>query len=347
MFTAKTCVSSQLGLRPSERTLAVRNSDLSAPEDLFLALMILRAERNRDPSAVVSAADKLYMWLSGGVHDDWYRDFVMGEIAHLKACVGKMLGQRNESRRCLSIARKHFSRVPANRPLRAKVAALWVIDAYERHRQHSFDRRCATLMRAFSKWGMLNEVLCCELAVAFTAKVKGQNARAQVLLEQLVKQYRHSSFQSAISVAFCNLSELSWMSGAWAKAEAEIGEAFEAGLFSGNPFVVSTLYRVLGGMRLAQGRAAESVEAFRKDLEGWSSSETGTGTWSAYSEILLAEALIESGEVGAARNCLLHALPTLQAENMTEEIVHALKLLRDTEEMRRLGVPSRANRRSV
>jgi hypothetical protein len=293
----------------------------------------MRAERHRQLSLMLDAALECYEWLSGnglGI-ETAVRELILGELAYLRTSTTKLLGRRKESVAWNRVARRHFLNVPANLPLRAKVATMRMIDAYLRHRRVSFAKRCDKLTTLLSGFGMLNEVVACEVSVAFAEKTVGRDRESILRLERLEKTYRDSNLLTMRAVILANLADALVTVGEVSRVSALLEDALEAAVTSGCEFLIGSVMMTVAIVRIDQGRVIDSIAELRDAI--WKMRRAGDGGWVAYHEVSFAEALVNCGEWREARQIVLHALPILRDEEMTEETVHALKVLQDADRL--------------
>lgn len=329
-FTAKENLMAVLFLGEGTRSNSLLANFLGAPSDVFLALGILRFRRGQDSPGVLSASKSVFGWLSKITMDRASKaeqEFFRAEAAYLISTILRSLGVRAERKLWTEETRRLISGLPSNRPMRARLLCLRLVNAYDEHRIFSISARASVVQTELMRFGLYSEALRCRTAMAFLKKSRGDTIAATRELISLVQECRSSSEDSVLAGCLNDLAELHLLRGESDEAAELWVEATEAAMRSGDGTVIGSVSLSIGNVHLMNDRPDLAVVAFERGLASYS--KLGSRTWVAYTEIWLAEALIASKRFAEARQHLAHAFSIVNQERMIPEGIHALKLLRD------------------
>ena len=326
-FAAAESLAYFLYLDDHEKTTALTARLLDSPEDVFLALAIVRRDRNRSTQRCFQAVGWIYRWLSGSSISRLFpleNAYFLGEAAFLAGLTAEALGLRVEVVKWLTVAEKEFEGASAKAPLNGKVQLLRAMRARDLKRFDDCVRSFTALRPRLTAWGMYRESLLCKLAIALVWKELGLREKALAPLLELEHETENVD-PSLYSCVLSHAAQILDSEGQERQAIGMLNKALFAAGSAGNPRVAAVAASCRGEAELDRGNREAAVDWFFTAValseSGGSSSDLG------YFRVYLAEALIATGRLEEARKQLILALPVIQRENMIPEGIHALKLL--------------------
>lgn len=323
--TASESLASFLHLPQGSKSKRLYSAFLAGPMDLFASLAILRRDRTQRSMECIQISSSLYSWLlesSGESLSGGEREFFLGEFAFVAGSTYRALGFRRDSAYWLRVARAHFRKAPANRPLRLKVHVVRLLAKRDMHCFRSLRPRLSGISHRLADFGMYQEGLRARLVIALVEKTLGRNDVALDSLLDLSVELRDSSEQGLLAICLANVAEIYCLKGDAERSCVVYQEALAAAALSMDCCVQGSVWASIGA-ELLHSHAA--VAALERSIEYFM--RGGAGSWVGYVRISLGEALISTRRFEEARDQILLAVPIVQRENMVPEGIHALKLL--------------------
>lgn len=317
-----------LYLPDSAKSRKLTEQFLGGAFEVFLSLAILRRDRNRVQLHVFRVASWLYHFISSRSAQDFKsgeKEFFLGEAAFLCTTIARGLGFHRTQEIWSRVSRTNFRQIPFARRVRLKLLCVRLHGLRDKHRMRNVLRWAERIIRALDENGLHYESLGCRIAVAFVYKTTGETHVAGALLREIVEECRSSTYRGYLAICLGNLSEILFSDGRIEESAAAIDEALEEGSASKDSMVLASVFGNIGTIRSLEGRQTRAFEAFREAIFHYAS--VGAVRWAAYYRVIVAEILLESGEWEAARRELGKAVPVLREENLTQEMVHAVRLL--------------------
>ncbi|MEP6769570.1 MAG: hypothetical protein ABJC61_12935 [Acidobacteriota bacterium] len=323
------CLESFLYLSEQELTPKLELRFLAKPEDIFIALAILKRDRNRRAKAVMCAAIAIYRRIvtvpvAGATEVE--TQFFLGEAAHLAGAISRLVGRRKTTSQWLTTALSHFERCSAREPLVARVKLSLSVHAQGSHEHEESERWRRGLFERFVAWGMAREAFTFRLVELVILKDRGVTEPALKALSELADDLRDASEPSLLAATMVALGDLVCGSGASNSGFLILQEALALATGVGDVFTSASACITMGDRKANRGESVESIEWFNAGLRAAESS--GSPSLLAYFRVVVADELVARSINDEARVLLTLAIPVLREETMIPESIHAIKLLR-------------------
>lgn len=187
-FVAAESLKDFLFLPRGEKNVDLVHRFLARPEDMFLALALIRQARFTDLMGARDAAWDLHQALVSNVlrySDDLDNSYFSGEAALIVGTCERNRGERFEVLKWLISARRIFSRLPAGRPNLARVDSILAMNERDRKCYQEAFERSSSLIESLRNWGMHRDWLLARLIQALCVKELGDSRRALSMLVEL------------------------------------------------------------------------------------------------------------------------------------------------------------------
>lgn len=334
------CLTSFLYLPDEGVTAKLESRFLAKPEDIFLSLSILKRDRYRNPSGVVTAASRLYRRITNeqmpGVTES-ETQFFLGEAALLAGGLARVVGSRRTASAWLIAALDHFGRCPSNQPLIAKVKLSLATLARDFHEYDESEQWRHGLLDRFLDWGMAREAFTFRLLEALILKARGATDGARKELSSLADDLRHAWEPSLLAAVLGPLGELACKSGDYESGLKLLHEALLLASNNGDSPTGSSICLMIGECEAARGQRAQAVEWFNAGMAAAESG--GCSLQLAYFRVFVADEMVASSQNDEARTLLRLAIPVLKEQKMIPESIRAIRLLQTIDSLR----PSRCD----
>ncbi len=328
------CLSTFLYLRDDAVTPNLESHFLEKPEDIFLALSILRRDRYRRPNAVIAAATGVYRRLEkrGPRAIEGETQFFLGEAALIAGGLERIRGHRRTASKWLEAALAHFAFCPASEPLIAKAKLTLAVLARDVHEYEESKRWRAGLLDRFVSWGMAKEAGTLVLVEALILKDRGATGEARLKLTRLAAELRLTSERSLLAAVLGPLGQLECDAGERDSGLRLLHEALELSTGNGDLHTTSSMCMMLGECEAARGEQSRSIRWFEAALAAAESAECSLQL--AYFRVFVADQFLALSMKDEARALLMLAIPLLRDGEMIPESIHAIKLLQTIDGIR-------------
>ena len=329
------CLESFLYLSEEELTPKLELGFLAKPEDIFIALAILKRDRNRRSKAVVSAAIAIYrrvlrVPVPGATELE--RQFFLGEAAYLAGAISRTSGRRKTSSQWLSAALSHFERCAAREPLVSRVKLCLSLHAQRSHEHEESERWRRGLFERFIEWGMAREAFTFRLVELVILKDRGVTVPVIRALSELADDLRGASEPSLLAATMLALGDLLCGSGDTDSGFVMLHEALALASGVGDLFTSACACISMGDRKANEGQLSEAIEWFNAGLRAAESA--GSPSQLAHFRVVVADELVARSLNDEARTLLALAIPVLNEETMVAESIHAISLLKAVEGVR-------------
>ena len=328
-FVAAESLSNFLYLPEDGKSSQLAGRFLGGAFEMFLALAILRRDRNRAPLQVFRAAANLYQSVSLAPEGELRRgelEFFRGEAVFLCATISRGLGNHTTCATWRRAAKFHFRKMVTGRLLRLKLLAMRLVELRDTHRTAAVIRRTGLVVELLETNGLYYEALGCRIGIAFVHKAMGELREARDALVELVARCKDTSFHGYSAICLGNLAEILFDEGRESDSKIALAQALIEAAASRDPLVLAGICGNVATIESRRGDKWKAVRAFREAIFHYAS--VGARRWVAYIRVFLSEILLDALELDDAARELRLAIPVLREEKLFPEVVHALRLLR-------------------
>lgn len=290
----------------------------------------LKALRDRCPERVAEEAEYAYdVILSGpglGVFDD--RNYVLGELAHLRAGATRFLGRRDEAELWLCRAEAAFLHIVNPSPSLAQVSYTRLALRYDMGRYQEVLELLPSLSSSFDSLGMHRDLAKSRLFNAMTLKVLGRPGEALTVLESLASDPLVAGDKELYGRILVDLGDSYHLESRYTDAMTTYQKALPLLQAAAQPMALGDLRAVVAATYRSLGRLEEAAEAYSQAKATFASLEMSANV--AYMSVLRAEVLLALSRNREAEMELIGALPTIERERMVPEGFAAVALLKES-----------------
>lgn len=322
--------------RPGEERRQSIESTYGDPDVLMALCGLLRERVNEDAATVLTEARSIFDWITAqpdgiGFFDE--RDYFLGESSLLAGCATRLLGDRSEAELWLDRADAAYRHTINPTPNLARVSYIRLTLRYDMHRHREVLELVPSVALTFEKLAIYSELVKCWLLEALSMKALGLSARAVSRLEALIARPEFDGEATFRALAMLNLGNLRSEEGKLDRALQAYQEALPILSATNNRTALADLKGMVGDTLRSMGQLSQAIAAYRQAVEEYVN--VGMKTRVAYFRIVTAEALLEAGRSREAEWEILAALPTIDEQEMAQEGLVAVALLRESVGKRR------------
>lgn len=320
-----------LALEACQRSASLNRRFLGDEAVLLTLCVSLEGRRDAEPSAVAVEATLLYRWLlddgtKSGIRAE-LTQFLAARVALSVAFAEYQLGRERNRNYWSGRAQAHAEKSLGAAPLKAMIEHARLVGAFGGRAFASVRARCPALIQRLDALQMHEKSLRVKLLRGRAMKELGESAEALVWMEKVEAEAVRDGDLVVAALALCDRAEILSSDGCFELAMTACRKAIEFAKRCDSGWVVANIQGTLGELLRNQGELSASVDAYSACVNSYDDLEMQT--FAAYVRVILAETLLLAGLPGKAWATVLIALPVIERENLTQEAVAALGILRE------------------
>jgi tetratricopeptide (TPR) repeat protein len=313
-----------------ERPTELAQRCLTNIDIVFAICWRLKALRDQCPAKVAEEAENAYKAIiSGqklGVFDD--RNYVLGELAHLRGGATRFLGRRDEADLWLCRAEAAFRHTVNPSPCLAQVSYTRLALRYDMGRYQEVLELLPSVAHTFEKLGMKKDLTKARLFKAMILKLQGNTSDALCILESLVNDASVRADQTLYGRILVDLGDSYQLENRYSDAMAAYEKAVPALKESAQPMALGDLRAVVAATFRNLGRLEEAAEAYAEAKADFASLRMMANV--AYMSVLRAEVLLALNRNREAEMEVIGALPMIEEQKMVPDGFAAVAILRES-----------------
>jgi tetratricopeptide (TPR) repeat protein len=321
----------------AERTIRARELRLEHPEVLLCLCEALTRRIETAPAAVAEDADFFYRFLDLphrkiGEFDE--REYFLGELALLAGGANRILFHREDARRWLDRAEANFVRAANASVHFARVAYQRLALAIEERRFEEVLELAPIWSEYYRKLGLIEEALKARFLEGLSRRELGRFSEAVQVFCDILEEAESFGNVRLQAQAANNLAQLYRLLGNPEQALASARRALPLLRSLDSRVHLTKLRWCVGDILREQGKLGEAIEAYREAVH--EAEDVGIRGDAAAIHLVLADALLQTGQEAQAEWEIRAALPIIDEEQMVPEGVAALSLLRESLRRRKI-----------